>query len=67
MTVVASDMLDWYAFAAAYFPGRQRHDLKALTAYGAYRRGERFRRGERGTVAEQSALEVWEDEGGPVA
>ena len=29
--------LDWEAFSAGYFPGRQRHDLEALTAYGAYR------------------------------
>jgi len=28
--------LDWQAFSAAYFPGRRRHDLEALTAYGAY-------------------------------
>jgi hypothetical protein len=30
--------LDWSAFAAAYFPGRHRHDLEAVVAYGAYRR-----------------------------
>ena len=30
--------LDWLAFTAAYFPGRRRHDLEALTAYSAYRR-----------------------------
>jgi hypothetical protein len=29
--------LDWYAFSGRYFPGRHRHDLEALTAYGAYR------------------------------
>jgi hypothetical protein len=29
--------LDWQAFLARRFPGRQRHDLEALTAYGAYR------------------------------
>ena len=33
------DGLDWQSFSAAYFPGRRRHDLEALTAYGAYRRG----------------------------
>ena len=29
--------LDWASFSAAFFPGRRRHDLEALTAYGAYR------------------------------
>lgn len=29
--------LDWQGFLALYFPGRRRHDLEALTAYGAYR------------------------------
>ena len=32
------DGLDWRSFSAASFPGRRRHDLEALTAYGAYRR-----------------------------
>ena len=35
------DGLDWQAFTAAYFPGRGRHDLEALVAYGAYRRRQR--------------------------
>jgi hypothetical protein len=30
--------LEWQAFSAAYFPGSRRHDLKAIVAYGAYRR-----------------------------
>jgi hypothetical protein len=30
--------LDWQAFSTRYFPGRHRHDLEALIAYGAYRR-----------------------------
>ena len=30
----APDGLDWQAFSAAYFPGRRRHDLEALAAYG---------------------------------
>ena len=34
----APDGLDWQAFSVTYFPGRRRHDLEALTAYGAYRR-----------------------------
>ena len=32
------DGLDWQSFSAASFPGRRRHDLEALSAYGAYRR-----------------------------
>jgi hypothetical protein len=65
------DGLDWQAFSTAFFPGRRRHDLEALTAYGAYRRSH--------TGYEQSlnkpaptedadtgpsALQDWEDEGG---
>lgn len=30
--------LDWQAFSTAYFPGSRRHNLKAIVAYGAYRR-----------------------------
>ena len=64
--------LDWQAFSAAYFPERRRHDLEALTAYGAYRRsravgtgssepaGVETGRGARGATA----LRNWEDEGG---
>ncbi len=65
--------LDWQAFSAAYFPGRRRHDLEALTAYGAYRRsgavgtgssavapGVETARGAKGATA----LRNWEDEGG---
>ena len=37
--------LDWLAFTAAYFPGRRRHDLEALTAYSAYRRSRDVGRG----------------------
>jgi hypothetical protein len=65
--------LDWQAFSAAYFPGRRRHDLEALTAYGAYRRShsgaalssdERARSGPgRGAIGAR-ALRNWEDEGG---
>jgi hypothetical protein len=29
--------LDWSAFSTRFFPGRRRHDLEALRAYGAYR------------------------------
>ena len=31
--------LDWEAFAERNFPGSHRHDLIAVTAYAAYRRG----------------------------
>ena len=72
MTSPATPMLDWEAFSAGYFPGRHKHDLEALVAYGAYRRGEGFRAAENVTVAERDAsdseaLEVWEYEGGRVA
>ncbi len=33
------EKLDWDAFSAQYFPGRGRHDLDAVAAYGAYRQG----------------------------
>ena len=62
--------LDWRAFTAAYFPGRRRHDLEALTAYSAYRRSHNAGAGSsaelariepgRGATAERN----WVDEGG---
>jgi hypothetical protein len=55
--------LDWQEFSAAHFPGRRRHDMAALTAYGTYKRSQ---------VADEPAREetrlalgAWEDEGGP--
>jgi hypothetical protein len=30
--------LEWEAFQAAHFPGGHRHNLKAIVAYGTYRR-----------------------------
>jgi hypothetical protein len=33
------EKLDWDAFSARYFPGRRRHDLEAVAAYGAYKQG----------------------------
>jgi hypothetical protein len=65
--------LDWQTFAAAYFPGRRRHDLEALTAYGVYRRShaadarssdEPARIGAGPGEAGSTALQDWEDEGG---
>jgi hypothetical protein len=62
---VTKDDLDWAHFTAAYFPERRRHDLEALTAYGAYRsRVTLARRSDE--VQRNAALAVWEDEGGPV-
>ncbi len=69
----APDGLDWETFSAAYFPGRRRHDLEALTAYGAYRRShavdersgeDAARRQAASGLAVSSALLDWEDEGG---
>jgi hypothetical protein len=68
--------LRWQAFSAAYFPGRRRHDLEALTAYGAYRhsrtlderqsseatRMKAAQSGEAGSTGQQD----WEDEGGAI-
>ncbi|HEX4745819.1 MAG TPA: hypothetical protein VFU99_02955 [Gaiellaceae bacterium] len=65
--------LDWKDFAAAYFPGRRRHHLEAIVAYGAYRRTGVVDRPASGTAgSEHSAppttrrgrIDVWEDEGG---
>jgi hypothetical protein len=55
--------LDWQDFSSAYFPGRRRHDLEALTAYGAYRRLQLA--AEPAPDETDRALEAWEDEGGP--
>jgi hypothetical protein len=64
--------LDWQAFSAAYFPGRGRHDFEALIAYGAYKRSQGADEPTTGgadsagtTAEEETALEAWEDEGGP--
>jgi hypothetical protein len=65
--------LDWHAFSAAYFPGSRRHNLKAIVAYGAYKRS--LRAGEQqpsdaarlkadATSTEAHAVDEWEDEGG---
>ena len=50
--------LDWYAFSARFFPGRRRHDLEAVRAYGAYKQGAG-----QGSVG-SGPVQVWEDEGG---
>jgi hypothetical protein len=38
------EKLDWDAFSAQYFPGRRRHDLDAVAAYGAYKQGRDWRK-----------------------
>jgi hypothetical protein len=72
----APDGLDWQTFSAAYFPARRRHDLEAITAYGAYRRShtlderparqatrmEEAKSGEAGSTG----LQDWEDEGAAI-
>lgn len=70
-----SQELDWKGFLAAYFPGSRRHDLAAITAYGAYRRSRvvdgpsvteasRSPAAEGTTPARATAVAAWEDEGG---
>jgi len=39
----AAEALDWQAFSARYFPERRRHDLKAQSAYAAYKQGREWR------------------------
>jgi hypothetical protein len=65
--------LDWQAFSAAYFPGRRRHNLEAVAAYGVYRRShpgavpasdEPVRIAPGRGVSGARALRDWEDEGG---
>ena len=62
--------LDWQAFTAAYFPGRRRHDLEAVTGYAAYKRsrdaGAEPCAEPAGTETGRGATAVrnWEDEGG---
>ena len=72
----APDGLDWQTFSADYFPGRRRHDLEALTAYGAYRRSRTLddRPSRQATQMEEAeggaagspGLQDWEDEGGAI-
>ncbi len=63
--------LDWEAFSAAYFPGRHRHDLEAITAYGKYRRAVEERTSERAGRTDEAddttESTTWEDEGGAVS
>lgn len=65
--------LDWQAFSAAYFPRSRRHDLKAIVAYGEYRRTRAARQQQASAAArfepdaissEAASVGTWEDEGG---
>jgi hypothetical protein len=63
--------LGWYAFLARYFPGRGRHELEALTAYGAYRSSGGTVRPEAEALAQPqpdspaaTPEDAWEDDGG---
>ena len=68
------DGLDWQRFRAGYSPGSRRHDLKAIVAYGAYKRLRAVEPSPEDVEATNgltgsTALQGWEDEGGatPVA
>jgi hypothetical protein len=65
--------LDWESFLSAYFPGSRRHNLKAIVAYGAYKRslvaGEQQASEPAPLKADANSIEAiavdeWEDEGG---
>jgi hypothetical protein len=60
------DVLDWQAFSASRFPASRRHDLKALVAYGTYRRQLSVVE-TTSDANESNALDDWENEGGPVS
>ena len=70
----AAQDLDWEDFLAAHSPGSRRHDLRAITAYGAYKRvrvadGQSVTETSHLKVAERistrvRAVDAWEDEGG---
>lgn len=64
--VSSPDVLDWRAFSASRFPASRRHDLKALVAYGTYRRLHSVTEAKDETN-ESNALDDWENEGGPVS
>jgi hypothetical protein len=55
------DRLDWDGFRDLHYPDSRRHNLKAIAAYGVYKRPPRV---EGDATAERAPLEEWEDEGG---
>jgi hypothetical protein len=61
----------WEEFVAAYFPERRRHDLKAITAYAAYKHSHAASLAQAAGLknterigATAASVEAWEDEGG---
>jgi len=60
-------MLDWDAFSARYFPGRSRHDLDAVAAYGAYRKGDDWQGSGRQATAARLTLVPDESAPAPIA
>jgi hypothetical protein len=65
--------VDWEGFLAAYFPGSRRHNLKAMAAYGAYKRSrpvdkqsatEAVHLKEAAIAEAATSVEAWENEGG---
>jgi hypothetical protein len=61
------DGLSWEGFSAKYFPESRRHNLKAIVAYGAYKRGSpqgRENAEMADTMIREGPLEAWESEGG---
>jgi hypothetical protein len=67
------DRLDWDGFRDLYYPNSRRHNLKAIVAYGAYKRSPdpglqpaseaAYLNGDPITT-EAVSLDEWEDEGG---
>jgi hypothetical protein len=66
------DELDWDGFRDLYYPDSRRHDLKAIVAYGSYKKSppagqqqasEAHPKGV-AIATEALSLDEWEDEGG---
>ena len=66
-----SDGLDWDHFRDLYYPDTRRHNLKAIVAYGDYRRTLLPHARSDAVLlndmvsADPDSLGAWEDEGGP--
>jgi hypothetical protein len=66
------DELNWDGFRDLYYPDSRRHDLKAIVAYGSYKKSPRVGPQPASEVHPQGAaiateapsLDEWEDEGG---
>jgi hypothetical protein len=59
------EKLDWNAFSGRYFPGRRRHDLDAVAAFGAYKQGRDWRNS--GREATPPRLTLVPNDSGPAA